>query len=229
MSNQLNEFAINLPIGGVSALAPTMGVAIPEPTVEPATYDCTVGTAIPAEVKTDEYKHITAYVDSFSVVNVESPNVLVDVVLSVNIANPQTYTSSQYKIVKRLSFDRVKLALQAEHLTPVQVVETLEETEDPAIVEQEMSAYYSRVRVQEMAGIYESVGNSVANVMITFDDVSPAQREAERKGASPARASTTILVKAVKDKAHARHVFNKKHAYKYKNPTITRVTMVGEK
>jgi hypothetical protein len=80
-----------------------------------------------------------------------------------------------------------------------------------------------------MAGIYESVGSSEANVRITYDDLSVAQLEAEKKGASPARASATILVKAVKDKAHARHVFNKKHAHKYKNPTITRVTMVGEK
>ena len=216
MSESLNEFAINLPMTGVGAVG--------NMAVEPAV-DMTASVAVPADVCPTKCNHISVSVDQATITNYdqENPCVCVDVVLSVSVNNPETGGGSTYKMVKRISFDKVKLALQAETMTPVQVVEAAEQEEDPVIVEQEMKAFYAAARAREMAGLVESEGRGEAKVLITYDDTSATQAEAEKNGASPARASTTLLIKNVKDKAHARHVFDKKHAHKYKNPKITRV------
>lgn len=220
MSDALNEFAINLPMTGVSAVAPVAGSveAAPAPAMEPAiaSYDCTMDVPVPADVQTEEHKHINVYVDSASVVNVEGPCAFVDLVMSVNITNPVTYACAQYKIVKRLSMDKIKLALQAEHMTPFQVVEAEEPEDDALLVEQEDQRFAAAKRAQEIAGIFtESKGDKTFKVMIKYDDPSGS-----------GIASATITVDAVKDAAHARHVVKSKHLGKYKNAKIVRATEV---
>ena len=215
MSDQLNEFAINLPMTGVSAVAPVAGIeALPAPAPAPVSYDCTADVSVPAEVKTDEHKHISVYADSCSVVNVEGPCAMIDVVLSVNITNPTTYACSTYKIVKRLSLDKIKLALQAEHMTPVQVVEAEEQPEDPLIVEQEMASYATICRARELAGIYESNGKLDATVLFKYT------------GKDNTICSGSVVYKYVENKAHARHVFDAKIDRKrFPDAKIVRVTL----
>lgn len=156
MSDALNEFAINLPMSTVGVAGSIGAETAAAPAPAPAPYDCTADVAVAADVKTDEYKHINVYVDSASAVNVEGPQVMVDVVLSVNITNPTTYACAQYKIVKRLSMDKVKLACQAEFLTPVSVVE--QKTEEQVAAEklaeaQEAAAVAAATRAKQLAGL----------------------------------------------------------------------------
>lgn len=79
---------------------------------------------IPADIS-PKHDHINVYVDSATATGVVSgsPLVAVDVVLNVSINNPENGSYSSYKIIKRISFDKIKLALQAETETPFQVVE----------------------------------------------------------------------------------------------------------
>jgi len=210
MSDALNEFAINLPmatIGGIGSVAD-----------EPVSYDVTAAVEVPKEVDTAKFDHINVYVDQASVTNFDpnSPCVCVDVVLSVCISNPDNSANSTYKMVKRLSFDKVKLACQAEHMTPVQVVEAEEPEEDQLVVEQEMAAFYARRRIQEMAGIFESNGKKKFKILFKYDDPS-----------GNGVASSEVTYDAIVDKAHARHVFGVKiNKDKFKNAKIVRVTEV---
>jgi hypothetical protein len=203
----LKEFAINLPMTGVGSIA-----------TDQSTYDVTAAIQVPQEVDTAKFDHISVYVDQASVTNFDpkDPCVCVDVVLSVCVANPESGTSSTYKMVKRLSFDKVKLACQAEHLTPVQVVEAEESEEDQLVVEQEMAAFYARRRIQEMAGIFESNGKKKFKILFKYDDPS-----------GNGVASSEVTYDAIVDKAHARHVFGAKiNKDKFKNAKIVRVTEV---
>lgn len=210
MSKALNEFAINLPMAGVGAVGT---IAADQPS-----YDVTAAVEVPKEVDTAKFDHINVYVDQATVTNFDpkDPCVCVDVVLSVCIANPENGASSTYKMVKRLSFDKVKLACQAEHLTPVQVVEAEEPEEDPLVVEQEMAAFYARRRIQEMAGIFESNGKKKFKILFKYDDPN-----------GNGVASSEVMYDAIVDKAHARHVFGAKiNKDKFKNAKIVRVTEV---
>lgn len=214
MSDTLNEFAINLPmatIGGVGAVQSS------EPD---APVDVTSAIAIPAEVSTSKFDHISVYLDQATVSNYEAedPCVCVDMVLSVNITNLSSKCVNSYKLVKRVSFDKIKLALQAEQLTPVQVIEAEEPEDDPLIVEQEDHRFQVAERAKEMAGIFtESRGDKTFKVMIKYDDPSGS-----------GIASTAITVDAVKDAAHARHVVKSKFLGKYKNAKIVRAAEVKE-
>lgn len=224
--SDLNEFAINLPM---TQVAPTVAPVVP--TVAPE-YDITANTAIPADVNANECKHINVSVDSASVTNYDphEPMVCVDLVLNVNITEDGhdggIGKTSTYKIVKRLSMDRVKLALQAEHMQPYQV---LEDQDDPAEVEKMMAEFYAAQRARELVGLPESKGDKSFKVLFSFDDESEAMKAAKEAGATyKARGSNTITIKDVKDAAHARHVFNVKHAHQYKNPKITRATEIKQ-
>lgn len=207
--SDLNEFAINLPMGSVPAIMPA---------TEPYPYDVTAGYELPSEIYAGAADHVYVYADVAPRVN-QVPGtsmISMDLVLNVNVTNPATNASSTYQIVKRLSMDKCKLAHQAEVLTPFQVVEAEEAPEDELIVEQEMAAYFQRRRVQEMAGIYESNGKKKFKVMFKYDDPSG-------KGV----ASGNMTYDAIVDKAHARHVFASKiDKKKYQNAKIIRVTEV---
>ncbi len=207
MSGVLNEFAINLPMTGVGAIA-----------ADQPSYDVTAAIEVPKEVNTAKVDHISVWVDQANVVNFDplDPCVCVDVVLSVSIRNEQTTSNSTYKMVKRLSFDKIKLACQAEHLTPVQVIEAEEPEEDQLVAKQEMDAFYSRRRIQEMAGIFESNGKKKFKVAFKYDDPS-----------GNGVASSEVTYDALVDKAHARHVFGIKiNRDKFKNAKIVRITEV---
>lgn len=212
---QLNEFAINLPMTSVGMV----GTAMAAPA---AAIDCTPA-ALPADVAADKCDHISVWVEGAPQVNgaPDSSIVTMDLVLNVSITNPTTGTYSTYKIVKRLAMDKCKLAVDAEGMTPHQVVEGEGEPEDPALVEAEMKVFYHKREVMRKTGIEESAGTKTAKVLISYDD--------EEVEGQTHRASRTHVIKDVKDKAHARHVFKTKHAHAYKNPTITRVTMDGDK
>jgi hypothetical protein len=147
--------------------------------------------------------------------------VMADLVLCVCITDPVTYAQSTYKIVKRIAMDKCKLALQAETMAPVQVLEG----EDPTVVAKEMDEFYAARRAREMAGLTESAGNKTATVLYSCDDESESAKKADPEGNMKQRATGQVKIKAVKDKAHARHVFMVKHAPKMTNPKITRVTM----
>lgn len=199
---QVNEFSINLPMVGASAVG--------------APCDVTASTTLPPEVNPTACDHINVYVDSAQITSYDASNpaVMVDLVLSVGITNPDSGACSTYKIVKRLSLDKCKLACEAEGMTP-QVVEDLEED-----FSELMEAFYAARRAREVAGISESAGNKTADVLVSYDDPSGS-----------GRASTTLKISAIKDKAHAKHVFDVKTSQtasfksKYKNAKITRITV----
>lgn len=209
--SQVNEFAMNLPISSVG------GAEGPPPAVKGYhPVDVTAMTTVPADVDTSSCDHIGVYVDSTQLVNYDpkSPTVIVDMVLSVSITDPATGIGKNYKMVKRLAMDKCKLACDAENMTDVQMVEDIGE-DDPLEVAQIMEQFYAAKRAREMAGLSESAGTLTFKVLASYDDPS-----------GEGRASTTVTINKVKDKAHARHVFDSKHSSKYKNVKITRVTEV---
>ncbi len=194
----VNEFAMNLPVT-------TVGPVV----------DMTAAVAVPQDVDTTKHDHINVYVDSASAVNYNpaDPNVLVDLVLSVSISDYDAGSSKSYKLIKRLSLDKCKLACEAEGVTP-HVVESLDED-----FTEIMEAFYAAKRAREVAGINESAGKKTAEVLIRYRD---------KDGKSWATA--TLTIPAIKDKAHAKHVFDAKYdtaAFKAKHPEckITRITV----
>ena len=206
MSEALNEFAINLPMTGVGAV----GSIATEPPC-----DVTANIAIPKEVSPTQCDHISVYVDQATVTNYDqnNPCVCVDIVLSIGVNNPQTGSGSTYKMVKRISFDKIKLALQAETMTPVQVVES-EKEDDPIIVEQENATYAAVLRARSLAGIYESNGKLEATVLFKYVD---------KDGAN---CSGSVVYKYVENKAHARHIFDAKiDKTRFPDAKIVRVTL----
>lgn len=212
---QVNEFAINLPMTSVGGLGADMAM-----TATPSV-DITPMMQLPPDVDPHQFDHISVYMDSAQVTNYDprSPIVQIDMVLSVSISDPAgTGCSNTYKMVKRVAMDKCKLACDAENLTPVTVVE---DEEDPAEVKKIMEAFYHAQRAREIAGLVESAGKLTAKVKFSYDDESAAQKA---KGTN-ARASAEMDLKNVRDKAHARHVFDVKHSHKYQNVKITRVTM----
>lgn len=210
--SQVNEFALNLPITSVGNAAPP---APPAPVTGYHPVDITSMTTVPADVDPMACDHISVYVDSTQLADYDpkSPTVLVDLVLNVCITDPNGGCGKNYKMVKRLAMDKCKLACDAEAMVNVQFVEDLEE--DPAEVVKIMEQFYAAQRARQVAGLAESAGTKAFNVMFSYDD-------------GDARASGTVKIDAVKDKAHARHVFDVKHgkSKKYLNVKIARVTEV---
>lgn len=140
----LNEFAFNLPISTVPALATQCA--------EPA-IDATASVAVPPDIS-PEHKHITVNLDSTQLVcyNAEEPCVTFDMVLNVSICDPQLNNTRYFKMVKRLVMDKVKLALQAETMVPVQVIEA-ETEESKAKKLAEESAAAAATRAKQLAGL----------------------------------------------------------------------------
>jgi hypothetical protein len=228
--SQVNEFALNLPMTSPSAVGDTVAGAMPAAPPMMSYVDCTASTQLPPDVDPQQCDHINVYVDSAQVTGYDqaNPMVSVDLVMNVSITEPVSGRTSTYKIVKRLSLDKCKLACDAEHMTPVQVVEA---EDDPLEVAQIMEQFYAAKRAREMAGLTESAGTKKFKVLFRFDDVDANKKwdesHPESAGAKHS-ASAEVVIDHVKDKAHARHVWTLKHGKhaKYPNAKITRVTEV---
>lgn len=209
---QVNEFAINLPMTSVGGVGAEMAAV---PAV--SNYDITAMMSLPPDVDGTKFDHIAVYMDSAQVSNYDmnSPTVTVDMVLTVSIQNPNGGSAS-YKMVKRIAMDKCKLACDAENLAPTTVVEAEEPEEDQTVALAEMQAFNVKRIAREAAGIFEAKGTKEAEIKYSYDDESG-------KG----RATGTVQLKHITDKAHARHVFDVKHSSKYKdkNLKITRVTV----
>jgi hypothetical protein len=219
----VNEFAINLPITSAGAVG--MEVAPPP---APAPVDVTASYTLPADVDASSCDHIGVYMDSAQVMNYDpkSPTVLVDMVLSVSVTDPATGSTKNYKMVKRISMDKCKLACDAEHLTPVQVVEA---EDDPVEVAKIMEEYYAAQRAREIAGLSEAAGTKAYTVLFKFDDESPAAMAALAKNPNLKQsASASVKIDHVNSPARARHVWGLKYGKhaKYPNAKITRVTEI---
>ena len=207
----VNEFALNLPI-----TSPGMEVSATQAVAGYSPVDVTAGYSLPADIDNTAVDHISVSVDGANVINYDpsQPMVLVDMVLTVTVQNPTTAGMSSYRMVKRLSLDKLKLACDAEHMTPVQVVEE----DDPLEVAQIMEQFYVAKRAREIAGLNESAGSKTFEVVFHFD----GEVDGEMTTLSP----SFLKVNEAKDKAHARHMFEVKHAHKYPNVKIIRVTEV---
>ena len=137
MSEKLSEFALNLPMVAVAGTANTA-------------YDITASAEVPADVNPTACSHISIYVDSTSMANYDQndPNAMVDLVMTVNITDPNSNQSKLYKLIKRLSFNKIKLACEAESGTPVQVIEDLD---DPEEVKKQMADFFAAKRKESPA------------------------------------------------------------------------------
>lgn len=157
--------------------------------------DITADVSLPSDIDKSKFSHISAYVDTATMgsYDYDSPNVIVDLVMTVNVTNPADNTTKQFKVVKRLSMDKCKLAAQAENSTPVSVVEDLED--DPAEVRQMMLEYHSIQRARAMAGLNEGARG--------FETFTATVKYPDEDGNT---ATCHHIIKNVRDKAHARHV-----------------------
>lgn len=120
MTQQVNEFGV-LGITSVPALA------------SPVSYDISMADQAPAEDSTQpapaaSVPVTSVYVVSAEVVNGYSPDsdVVIDMVLNVSTSHPDSYRT--YKVLKRLTLNRDRLAAEAMHCETVRVEEKL----DPA-------------------------------------------------------------------------------------------------
>jgi hypothetical protein len=86
-------------------------------------------------VDTYHFSSVSVAPESFTVVEYDSlcPMAKMDVVLNVYITDETTGVQSSYKIVKRLGFDKVKLAMEAATVMPLSVVETIDQEHIDAI------------------------------------------------------------------------------------------------
>ena len=184
---QLNEFAVNLPITTAEPIAVS--------TTSYPTVDITSNVNIPADVDSTQHSHISVYVDSAQVCNYspEDRNVCVDLVLSVTCVTGEK--SSTYKVVKRLSMDKIKLACDAECQAPATVVES---EDDPEEIAKLMEAFYAAERVRQIAGLNEPKGAKSFKIMYTKTDQDKPE-------------FGEVTIKNARDKAHALHLFKIKH------------------
>lgn len=159
-----------------------------------ATCDITADVSLPSDIDKTKFSHISAYIDTATMgsYNYDDPNVVVDLVMTVCITNPADNTTKQFKVVKRLSMDKCKLAAQAENSTPVNVVEDLED--DPAEVQRMMLEYHSIQRARAMAGLNEGARG--------FETFTATVKYPDENGNT---ATCHHVIKNVRDKAHARH------------------------
>ena len=208
MSDPINEFSMNLPVVSPGMLAAP--AVTPEP--QPASYDITAAQSVPVDIS-PEYSHISVSPMGVDIVDAEGPCTVADLMLSVCVTDPNTGTRKTYKIVKRLSMDKLKLACDAECMTPISIVEA---EEDILVVKQEMDAFYAARRAREVAGLSESAGQKQFKVFFSYTD-----EKAE------SRASGSVVIDKVRDKAHARHVFSTKNASKFSGVKITRIEEVA--
>lgn len=207
MTTKLDEFSINLPMTSVGSV----GVpAYAEPAV-----DCMANYSLPSDVIPDQHTHINVSIDSTSMVSYDgsAPNACVELVLSVSCHDESTGKMTNRKIIKRLSFDKVKLAAQAEGAAQTQVVE--EQEDDPVEVARMMREFREIQRVRAIAGMSESTGSKEANVVFTYEG-------------DDETLTSSITVDNICNVAHARHVFETQHAIKYPEAKIMRATLVGK-
>jgi hypothetical protein len=137
---QLAEFALNLPMAGIGTVATEVPPEMPS-------YDVTASYTLPPDVATDACSHISVYVDSatMSTYDATNPQACVDLVLSVSIQNPTNQQTSCYKLVKRVAFDKVKLACQVEGTTPSQVIEAVTPEQEARRLAEMQAAQRARV------------------------------------------------------------------------------------
>jgi hypothetical protein len=155
MPKALNEFAINLPMVGVS----TVGNPAVEMPYIGAPCDVTSDICKPEDISSC-CSHISAYVDKASVClgNLDDSLFFIDLVMDVCITDPNTKAVSTYKMVKRVAMDKVKLACQAESIVPYQVIEAITpEQEAKKLVEQQAAerSQMAARRARQLAGLGE--------------------------------------------------------------------------
>lgn len=155
MTTKLDEYAINLPMTGVTGVGGTAKSAVPAPAY--GYYDITADCSLPAEVSKN-CEHIYAYLDSATTTNRDQTNskLTIDLVLTIAVTNPSTGSTSSYKIVKRVAMDKCKLAIQAEDETPYQVIEaTTPEQKAKRLAESRAAkrAVQAAHRAKELAGL----------------------------------------------------------------------------
>lgn len=124
----------------------------------PARLDPLLPAEIPADVDKERCDHISVYVDSASVTGYNpTSDVKLDIVLNVSISNPETYEIHSYKIVKRIAFDKIQLALETEKLDAYQVVESEEgKAIKKALAEEQLikeTEAKKLARIRRMAGL----------------------------------------------------------------------------
>ena len=156
MTTKLDEFSINLPMTGVTGVGANAPTAAPAPAY--GYHDITAGETVPAEVAPQSFSHISVCVDSIPSVSSDSTKqmVTIDLVLNVSIMNSESGAMTSYKVVKRLSMDKIKLALSAEAETPYQVVEAeTSETKAQKLAEEQriVRATQAARRARELAGL----------------------------------------------------------------------------
>ena len=80
-------------------------------------------------VDTYHFSSVSITPDSFTAIEYDSlcPMAKIDVVLNVYITDETTGVQSSYKVIKRLGFDKAKLAMEAVSATPISVVETVDQ------------------------------------------------------------------------------------------------------
>jgi hypothetical protein len=162
MTTKLDEFAINLPMVGVTGVGEpgdSMGAEVPAYSSSCPMYDVTADVDLPADVA-PSCDHINVSVDSASQTtwNTKDQMTNVDIVLTVSITDPETGNVNSYKVVKRISMDKLKLAVQVENETPYQIVEAKtpeQEAEILAEAQAQQRALKAAARARQLAGIGE--------------------------------------------------------------------------
>lgn len=151
MAKTLKEFSINLPMVDVTPMGAMHGA--PEVSTSYAPVDVTRAYDIPADIDKTQCSHITVCVDSAQVTSYDEtcPTVEVDLVLNICMRDPQSGQSSSYKLIKRLCMDKIKLACQAEHETPYQVLEAITPEQEAKKLSEQQAAQRARV----LAGIVQ--------------------------------------------------------------------------
>ena len=117
MSNQVNEFAINLPVVNVAPAGADVPAQEPAPAVDPS---MVIGSPDNARAPSC----ISIYAETITAsgsYDSESPVCTFDVVFNVGIREGET--SKTYRVIKRIGIDKVKLACDAECSAPVSIVE----------------------------------------------------------------------------------------------------------
>jgi hypothetical protein len=124
MSNPVNEMAINLPMVSVTPVAPAPAGYSDLDVAPQADSAITIGSP-----STSRHPScISVYAESISMAGAYDPDsesCMFDVVFNVGIREGET--SKTYRVVKRISLDKVKLACDAECSAPISVVEHAEE------------------------------------------------------------------------------------------------------
>lgn len=121
MTQQVNELGV-LGIASVPALGAPVSYDI---SMAPPAEDSSMNQAAAQDVPSPP-PVTSVYVVSAEVVNgySEDPDVIIDLVLNVSTSHPDSYRT--YKVLKRLTLNRDKLAAEAVHCETVRVEEKLD-------------------------------------------------------------------------------------------------------